>query len=162
MINAKIIIKETGKYGKGLFAAEDIHKGEIIADWVDGKVSEADKCSDLPKEVRDYAIQFEEHKWIDTESAGRFINHSCEPNCGVNGNLKIVAMRDIKKGEELTYDYEMTEDSDWKMECKCGSNNCRKIIGAYKNMPKEIRKKYKEYISDWLIKKYKKKQPNQK
>jgi hypothetical protein len=63
-------------------------------------------------------------------------------------------MRDIKKGEWCTWDYEMSEDSDWKMECKCGTKKCRKIIGAFKNMPPEIRKKYGCYISDWLVKKY--------
>jgi hypothetical protein len=85
---------------------------------------------------------------------GRYFNHSCEPNCGFKGKFQIVAMRDIKKGEWCTWDYEMSEDSDWKMECKCGTKKCRKIIGAFKNMPPEIRKKYGCYISDWLVKKY--------
>ena len=64
-------------------------------------------------------------------------------------------MRDIKKGEELTFDYEMCEDSDWTLHCKCGNKNCRKIIGAFRNMPEETRKKYNGYISDWLKEKYK-------
>jgi len=45
-------------------------------------------------------------------------------------------------------------DNDWTMECKCGTSSCRKIIGAYKNMPKKVRRKYKSYISDWLVEKY--------
>ena len=159
MDNPKVIVKETGKYGKGLFAKDDISKGEIIADWTDGKVYEAEKCSYLPKNIkknpRDYAIQFEEHKWINTDGIGRHINHSCNPNCGIKGKFQIVTMKDIKKGEELTFDYEMTEDSDWRMKCMCDAKNCRGIIGAFKNMPLNIRKKYKGYISTWLIDKYK-------
>ncbi len=154
MDNPKVIVKETGKYGKGLYADEDIKKGEVIADWTGGKIYGAEKCSDLPKEVANHAIQFEEHKWIDTKGIGRFFNHSCEPNCGVKDKFQIITMRDIKKGEELTFDYEMTEDSDWRMECKCGSKSCRKIIRAYKNMPEKIRKKYAGYISEWLVEEY--------
>jgi SET domain-containing protein len=154
MDNTKVIVKETKNIGKGLFAKEDIKKGEIIADWTGGKTYESKKATELPEQVRDYAIQFEEHKWIDTDGIGHFFNHSCEPNCRIKGKFQIVAMRDIKKGEWLTYDYEMTEDSDWKMDCKCDSKNCRKIIGAFKNMPINIREKYKGYISDWLVKKY--------
>ncbi|MGD0577135.1 MAG: SET domain-containing protein-lysine N-methyltransferase, partial [Candidatus Staskawiczbacteria bacterium] len=86
---------------------------------------------------------------------GRFLNHSCDPNCGVKGKFQIVAMRDIENGEELTFDYEMTEDSDWQMQCKCGSKLCRKVIGAYKNMPEFVKEKYKGYISEWLTEKYK-------
>jgi hypothetical protein len=83
----------------------------------------------------------------------RYINHSCEPNCGIKGLFKIVAMRDIDVGEEVTWDYEMTEDSDvWRMQCHCGSENCRGEIGAYRNMPQETREKYRGYISEWLLK----------
>ena len=148
MDNTKVIIKETKNIGKGLFAIDDIKKGEVIADWTGGNVYEAKKTSELPVEVRDHVIQSDEHKWIDTNGLGRYFNHSCEPNCGVKEKFKIIAMKDIKKGEWLTDDYEMTENSDWKMICKCGSKNCRKIIGAYKNMPDETRKKYRGYISD--------------
>lgn len=154
MDSKKVAISETKSMGKGLFAKENIKKDEIICDWTGGKVYEAENCNGLPPIVRDHAIQFEEHKWIDTKGLGFYINHSCEPNCGVNGKFQIVAMRNIKKGEHLTFDYEMTEDSNWRMECKCGEKSCRKNIGAFKNMPDKIRKKYKGYISYWLVEKY--------
>ena len=140
--NSNTETKDTGKYGLGLFASRNIKKGEIVADWTRGKVYEAESAMNLPsKEITDHAIQFREYKWIDTKGVARHVNHSCEPNCGIKGRFQIIAMRDIKKGEELTFDYEMTEDSDWKMKCECGSQSCRKIIGLHKNMPKLIRKK---------------------
>ncbi|MEK6889245.1 MAG: hypothetical protein AABW80_04025 [Nanoarchaeota archaeon] len=61
-------------------------------------------------------------------------------------------MKDIKRGEEILWDYEMTENSNWRMNCMCGNKNCRRVIGAYDNLPEEVRKKYKGYISTWLIK----------
>ncbi|MDC6465763.1 SET domain-containing protein-lysine N-methyltransferase, partial [Pelagibacteraceae bacterium] len=58
----------------------------------------------------------------------RLINHSCNPNCEVDGKglkLWIFALRDIKKGEELSYDYGFGYDKDYKQfVCKCGANNC--------------------------------------
>lgn len=82
------------------------------------------------------------------------MNHSCEPNCGIKNLFSIVAMQDIQKGEELTWDYDIVEDSDWRMECLCGSPICKKIIGSFGLVPKNIREKYKGYISEWLVKKY--------
>jgi uncharacterized protein len=64
-------------------------------------------------------------------------------------------MRAIKKGEEIIWDYEMTEDYMWTMECHCGSKNCRKIIANYRNMPEDVKAKYKGFISQWLVEKYK-------
>ncbi len=156
MENPKVELKDTGKYGLGLFAAEDIKKGEVIAEF-DGRIYQAETALDLPRDSgnpRDHSIQFEEHRFRDSNGVARYINHSCDPNCGIKNLFEIVAMRDIKKGEEITWDYEMSEDSNWRMKCKCGSESCRKIIGAYKNMPESIREKYKGYISDWLVKKY--------
>ena len=62
-------------------------------------------------------------------------------------------MRDIKSGEELMWDYEMTENNQfgWQMECKCGTPSCRKFIGRYDNMPQAVRERYKGYISEWLL-----------
>jgi len=61
-------------------------------------------------------------------NTARLINHSCDPNCEVledNKKLWIFAMRDIKKNEELTYDYGFSFDKDYKQYvCKCGAKNC--------------------------------------
>jgi uncharacterized protein len=154
MINEKVAVKGTGNIGKGIFAKERISKEEVIADWSRGKIYCAKKSSDLPKNIADYSIQFSVHEWIDV-SDGRFINHSCEPNCWFKGKFKLVAMRDIAKGEQLTFDYSMSEDSNWLMDCKCGSKSCRGIIGSFKSLPKSFRSKYKGYISKWLVDKYK-------
>lgn len=59
-------------------------------------------------------------------------------------------MRDVKKGEELTMDYDMTENSDWVMNCLCSTKNCRKVIKGYRYLSEEMKKKYKSWISDYL------------
>jgi hypothetical protein len=64
---------------------------------------------------------------IDGHGMGMFVNHSCDPNCEtdeVDGRIFIKTIRDLKKGEELTYDYWLY-DGDDEAPCYCGSKNCR-------------------------------------
>ena len=146
----------TQKYGKAVFALKPIKKGEVIAKF-DGPVYD-DDYEDWTDDLMNHAIQFGEGLWRDSKGIARYINHSCEPNCGIRDLFKVVAMRDIYQGEEITWDYEMTERNKyWKMKCKCGTPGCRKVIVNFDNMPKKIRQKYKGYISEWLVPKPKKK-----
>ncbi|MFT3933913.1 MAG: SET domain-containing protein [Chitinophagaceae bacterium] len=151
--NPKIILERNHFFGRGVFANDAIAKDEIIAVW-DGDVYEASKNSELPNDaplmVADHAIQFDYNKWRDSNGLARYINHSCEPNCGIKGLFTIVAMRNIKKGEEITWDYEMTENSDWEMDCQCGCETCRQTIRAYRFLPPSVKSKYENYTSDWL------------
>jgi SET domain-containing protein len=159
MDNPKVKLKKKPGMGSALFAVDEIHKGEIIAEF-DGDVY--DDNSVWTKDKSDHAIWIGEKVWRDSFGFARYINHSCDPNCGVKDLTKIVAMRNISSGEEITWDYEMTEncstdpksDYYWSMNCKCGSKDCRGTIGTYKNMPIKTREKYKGYISQWLIDKY--------
>ncbi len=82
-----------------------------------------------------------------------FVNHSCSPNCGIKNALKIVAMRDIKPGEEITIDYAMQECSEFRMKCRCGSRDCRKTVTGRDWKIRRLQKKYKGYFSDYLRKK---------
>lgn len=91
--------------------------------------------------------------------AGFLMNHSCSPNCGVRGQLTFVAMHDIKKGEEVTYDYAMTDmktrrEKSWdEMECACKSEVCRKVVTGDDWKIPELQRRYKGYFSDYLEKK---------
>ncbi len=153
MDNEKIKLGKTS-YGNGLFARALIKKGELIASF-DGKVY-GWYSKFWSQDLYDHCIQFEERKWRDSEGLARFINHSCNPNCGIKNRFDVVAMRDISPGEQLFWDYEMTEDHPfWRMECRCGNQDCRAIIGTFQNMPPKKIREYKGYISEWLVKKYK-------
>lgn len=152
MDNPKVAVKKA-KYGKGVFAKEKIKKGELIASF-DGRIYGWNSKL-WTQDLYDHVIQFEERKWRDSKGVAMLINHSCEANSGIKNLFDVVAMRDINPSEEITWDYEMSEDHPWwRMKCKCGTKSCRKEIGAYKNMPEKIRKKYKGFISKWLTEKY--------
>lgn len=150
MDNAKVVVQDSS-FGKGLFTVADIAKDEVIAVF-DGAVYEADKATDLAPDIADHAVQIGPHEWKDSKGVARYINHSCEPNVDYRGVDTLVAMRDITKGEELRLDYDMSENSDWYMQCECGVKACRKVIGTYSNLPQEIRNKYGIYVSAWLRK----------
>ena len=156
--NPKIEVKKTKYKGLGVFATKNIKKGEIISTFNGGKVLKAKRCNYLPikpENIRDHTVQFGEEEYMyNSKTLAQLLNHSCNPNCGIKNLFDLVATKNIKKGEELNWDYEMTEDSDWRLKCKCGSKSCRHIIGAHNLMPKNLKKKYKGYISDWLVKKY--------
>ena len=133
--------KKSSLHGSGLFAKQDIKKGEQVIQYIGDKVTkrEGDKRADkhLLKAEKNknngMVYIFELNKKYDIDGGvarnyARFINHSCDPNCEVDGiGLKIwvYAIKEIKKGEELTYDYGFSFDSDYKnYPCRCGSKNC--------------------------------------
>ncbi len=79
-------------------------------------------------------------------------NHSCDPNAGIRKEALLVAIRNIDKDEEITFDYSMIMDDDWEMDCMCGSPLCRHRIGKFRNLPDELKEKYRDYTPDWIRK----------
>ena len=158
-LSSKVRLKKS-RVGESLFAIESIKKGEIIVDYKNGpgQLISREKTDKLFDDDRDFMIQIEDDLFFaavknkELEDAD-FINHSCDPNCGIKSSLKIIAMRDIISGEEITIDYAMCESSVYKINCKCASKNCRKVITGddWKNTALQI--KYKNYFSNYLKKK---------
>lgn len=133
--------KKSSLHGLGLFAESDIKTGKQVIEYIGDKVTkkEGDKRADkqIKKAQKNkgngmvYVFELDKKYDIDggvARNYARFINHSCDPNCEVDGKglkLWIFALRDIKKGEELSYDYGFGYDKDYKdYVCKCGAKNC--------------------------------------
>lgn len=146
----KFYIGETKNNGKGLFATRDIKKDEAIG-TARGPIVLDNKESWQKHGGWHFFHPISRTKAIVIQNKIKYFNHSCNPNCGIKKGIKIVAMRDIKKGEELTIDYD-TLEYDWGMKCNCGSKNCRKTIRGYKYLSERLKKKYKGYIADYLLK----------
>jgi SET domain-containing protein len=126
-------IKKSNIDNKGLYAAKSIKSGKIIINYK-GKLVTKKEVEKNPKFDNDKAIYlFNINNRYDMDgdfkhNTARLINHSCNPNCEVEGKglkLWISTIKDIKKGEELSYDYGFGYDKDYKQYvCKCGSKNC--------------------------------------
>ncbi|XP_038885000.1 histone-lysine N-methyltransferase ASHH2 isoform X2 [Benincasa hispida] len=143
---AKLQWLRCGKKGYGLQLLEDISKGQFLIEYV-GEVLDMHAYEARQKE---YALNGHRHFYFMTLNGsevidacrkgnlGRFINHSCDPNCRtekwmVNGEICIglFALRDIKKGEEVTFDYNYVRVfGAAAKKCYCGSFQCRGYIGG--------------------------------
>lgn len=154
----KTIIKQSTKGGKGLFARESISEGEIIA-IKNGHIVDSSEASGLDKETGDFSLQISDEFYIcpitkeEIESSVLYINHSCDPNTGMDGQISFIAMRNIQAGEELCLDYAMAITYDYKLNCKCGSDNCRKQITGDDWKNTDLQKRYNKYFSWFIYKK---------
>lgn len=91
------------------------------------------------------------NQWIDPEKPYKFLNHSCSPTAGFKGRVTLVALRNMKEGEEITIDYSMVEgDPNWKMKCMCSEKNCRKVIRSVQFMSEDQFEKYLPYIPTYF------------
>ncbi len=158
-VSNKIELRESNLAGKGLFAKQKISKDELLVDFSKGpgKIINDAKANILYRKHIDYMLQIDFDKYFaatnkkELEEAD-YLNHSCGPNAGIKGSLRFVAMRDIRKNEEITFDYAMSESSDYRFDCKCGKKTCRKIITGDDWKLKNIQNKYKGYFSVYLKK----------
>lgn len=149
MDNPNLYLKNTKKFGKGVFTRKKIKRGQLVAAF-DGKRYDG-RFKAWTKDLLTHTIQYGPSHWRDSKGLARYMNHSCAPNCGIRGLFRVVAMREIQAGEHLTWDYEMTEKSDWyRLRCRCNSSKCRKVIGHHDRMPADVRESYKGYLSSWL------------
>ncbi|OHD64579.1 MAG: hypothetical protein A2176_08815 [Spirochaetes bacterium RBG_13_51_14] len=145
MESCRMLIRDTEK-GKAVFADADIRKGGFICEFT-GPTYTMDEYKKLHDPSNNHFLQIDDDRFMGpSHNADDLINHSCDPNCGLvyrDGIVKLIAIREIVKGEELSFDYSTTMDEDcWEMECLCGGHNCRKVVRDFKYLPPDVQKKY--------------------
>jgi len=135
--------------GNGIFALQPINQGELIAVF-GGVIYEWDEFMKLPDRERSLSIQVEEWHFLVPEHLGDgdYVNHSCDPNAGLSGQIVLAAIRDIKTGEEVCFDYAMCDTLPYdEFECKCGAPNCRSWVRGDDWQRPEIQKRYAGYFA---------------
>jgi hypothetical protein len=147
------VVNAPEKGGHAVQAVAPIAAGEIITVW-GGRIVNATQAADLPSGYREHNIQVEEGMYLapvipDDESD--YVNHSCDPNAGLSGQIVLVAMRDIAAGEEVTFDYAMADGDGYdEFPCACGAPSCRgRVTGNDWKLP-ELWQRYKGYFSPYL------------
>ena len=149
----RIQVRRSGVHGKGVFALQPIPAGERIIEYKGQIISWPEALKRHPHNPDEpnhtFYFHLDEQYVIDAAVDGnsaRWINHSCDPNCKAEqvdddagpGRVFIKALRRLRPGEELFYDYGLILDERYTPKlkrdyaCRCGSKACRQTMLAPK------------------------------
>ena len=158
-LSSKTAVRESKIHGRGLFATADIAKDETVAvkggHIIDGRTLR----ESITPVLGPVEIQIGDDLFVapvsdeERELSMLYLNHSCDPNLGIRGEITFVAMRDIRAGEELTHDWAMTDDDDYSVKCNCGAPDCRKTLTGKDWQRRDLQKRYAGYFSAYLARK---------
>jgi uncharacterized protein len=157
-ISPKAHVRTSPIHGRGLFAKRSIRKGEIVA-IKGGHVLDARALARVKPRIAWSYIQIDDGFFLGAARAAEvrrnkiWLNHSCHPNVGIRGQSVFVAMRAVRGGEELTYDWAMEEDGRDRTLCACGSARCRKVLTGRDWRKPQLQRRYAGYFSAYLAEK---------
>lgn len=140
----RIAVRRSGIHGRGVFARHALREDETVCEYTGEIISEAEVARRCPEDMRGLNHTFifgvaHDHN-IDGGARGdiaRWINHSCDPNCDTyekDKRIFIRAIRDIRPGEKLSYDYcieageRLTRAVKARWPCWCGAETCRGTV----------------------------------
>lgn len=138
-------IRKSSIHGTGAFATRPIRKGERVAEYKGERITEREADRRYPDPDGEtphhtFLFQLDDDTCVDAAvggSAAKYINHSCDPNCETvieDDRIFIEAVRPIRKGQELCYDYQFVLEERHTpalkklYPCRCGSKQCRGTI----------------------------------
>jgi len=146
--NKRVQVRQSGVHGKGVFVVEPIAKGEIVFEYVGQVITWPEALRRHPHDPDNpnhtFYFHIDDNNVIDGNvggNAAKWINHACTPNCEAEddeGRIFIKALRKLKPGEELFYDYGLVIDERYtpklkkEFACHCGTRNCRGTLLAPK------------------------------
>ena len=148
----RLQVRKSGVHGKGVFAVQPIRKGEAFIEYIGEVIGwpEALRRHPHDPDQPDHTFYFhlDDERVIDGlvgGNASRWINHACAPNCEAEddtGRVWLKALRNIKVGEELFFDYGLVIEERYtpalkkRFECRCGAKTCRGTMLAPKRAAK--------------------------
>jgi len=146
-----------GSNGCGVFAIRNVKKDDLLIGWA-GKIVHVSEILNMDESERTYILQIDDELfqipfWKGYNEPADFVNHSCEPNAGFkNSSISLVAMRDILAGEEITFDYAMSECivglKGNEFDCDCGTSACRgRFSGDDWRLYPNLWEKYGDYFA---------------
>lgn len=151
--------KKSDIHGYGAYARKKIRNKKRIIEYVGPKITKKEAADAISKNLNEYVFTLNDDVDIDGSvdwNIARYINHSCDPNCEsdiIEDRVWIIAIRSIKEGEELTYNYGYDlEDFETRL-CGCGAKKCVgymvsaedfEKVRAMVELEKEVAKKKKK------------------
>ena len=137
------MIRSSAIHAAGCYTTSRILKGTLVLEYTGPLITKAEADAKYENSPTTYLFGVGDGSMvIDGHCTAMFINHSCDPNCEteeIKGRVWILAIRDIRPGEELTYDYNLYDGDEDEALCNCGSKNCRKTMYALEEMKRRVR-----------------------
>jgi len=152
-ISSKLETRNSLKNGHGAFAREPIAVAEVLIVFGGEVITEHQLRGLSATQRHRLLLQVEEGLYLATshEGPGDWINHSCDPNAGLSGQIAVVALRPIAVNEEVCYDYAMSDGSPYNdFLCECGSINCRRRLSGCDWKIPELQQRYAGFFSPYL------------
>lgn len=140
---SEIIFVALCRLGRGVFARRPIKSGEQILEFTGRRISLDEALARGERQCD--PLQIGPREYIEIGEPAVLVNHSCDPNAGIQNDSILVAIADIAQGqgEQIFYDYSTTMDEDcWNLECRCETSACRGTVGDFKNLPHALRERY--------------------
>ncbi len=141
------------KEGLGIYALRAIETDELLCVW-GGKAIHSTEFDSLPDEQKAHSLQVAEDVYLVTDADREpvdFFNHSCTPNAGLRGQICLVAMRPISTGEEICFDYAMSDGSPYdEFMCSCDSPHCRGRVRGDDWKRADLQERYAGYFSPYI------------
>jgi hypothetical protein len=141
------------KDGMGIYAIRPLAAGELLCVW-GGRAVPSSEFESLTNEQKGHSLQVAEDVYLVTDAEREtvdFFNHSCSPNAGLDGQICLVAMRPIAAGEEVCFDYAMSDGSPYdEFVCTCGSPACRGIVRGDDWMRADLQERYAGFFSPYI------------
>lgn len=156
----KLELCRTPTCGTGVRAREFIERGECVGVF-GGHIVRLNDRAVLPPSLAHFYFQVSDDLILTHTSLAQaqrskieFINHSCQPNVGFNGQIELVAISDIPVASAVTFDYAFcTSEPGFRMPCHCGAPRCRGHVNGDDWKILELQQKYRSYFQPYLIRK---------
>lgn len=145
-----LVVRPSPVHGRGVFSTADFKAGDVILERDDSRRVTDD--NPLREGEHPYHCDWlPDGRIVYVQEPERYTNHSCDPNAYVkeiDGKRYCVARRDIRAGDEITYDYSIDNWGDITWQCDCGSARCRgTIYNDFFRLPLEIQIEYLPYLT---------------
>ena len=139
-VDRNVYVDETD-VGRGVFAARDLGPVSWILTFEGPRIGRSHPL--VSSDEMGNLLQIDDDRYLLPKPPGIFVNHSCRPNAGIVEGVHLVALRRIRAGEEIRFDYSTTMDEDnWTLACRCGASSCRGQVEDFKKLPAAVQQEY--------------------
>lgn len=156
---SSVRIERSSIEGKGVFADRTFREGEsVLVLDTSREVTENNPIRPDQGESEDHLAFLEGGRVVLLPGPERHLNHSCDPNAYLKTmarEVKVLARRKIRAGEEVTIDYLINTHGGSSWRCQCGTDRCRdELETSFFELPDDFQKEYSPLLEEWFVREH--------